>query len=184
MKSKVSVLLAFVAIAFGACMSAPKVTDPSGVDVDVMCLTPTQAIMTFGSAPNEPNPYRTPGGVIISPHELVVLRITIAAAHKAAISINDITASNPDGDSVAHFNEPEQFIAYIDGWKSPITAQNVQIVRNTYIPGTNFTSRTGRHSYYAVLIGKNPIPRPFQVKVDISVDNGDSRFFTFDVVKK
>ena len=184
MKSKVSALIVLVALAFTACMSAPKVADPSGVDIDVVCLTPVQALMAFGSTTDEVNPYRTPGGVIISPHEFVVLRFAITASRKAEISINDITASNPDGDSVAHFNEPEQFITYIGGWKSPVTAKNVQIVRDTYIPGTAFTSRTGRHSYYAVLIGKNPIPRPFQVKVDISVDNGESRFYTFDVVKK
>jgi hypothetical protein len=174
--------LAFV-IALAGCMSAPKVVDPAGVDISVVKLTRDQAVMSYGGGSlKEPNPYRMPGGILMGqPHELIVLRFSMVASRNAQVFVNSITARTADGASVARYDELDEYAAYISGWKSPLTERNVQIVRDSYIPGSSFKIRPGRHTYYAVLIGKNPIPRPFKVSVDIYVDEGNSRFFDIDV---
>jgi len=171
-------------IGLAGCASSPKVSDPSGVDISVEKLTPGQALMSFGSLPRDPNPYRTQGGAIMGfPNELIVLRFTIVAAQKAMVTINSITALDSKGTSVAKYYYIDEYSSYIGTWQSAVTAQMVQKVQDTYVPGDSFTVLPGHHTYYAVLLGKNPIPRPFQVSVDASADDGQSRVFSFDVTK-
>jgi hypothetical protein len=180
MKS-VIVLMLVMLITLGGCASAPKVNDPSGVDVSVLRLSPDQAMML--SFVDGPNPYQVPGGVFTHPHEYIVLRFEVVAARKGQVSINSIVALGPDDASVARYDYLDDFCGYIASWNSPTVGPSIQVVKNTYLPGDSFTATLGHRTYYAVLIGKNPIPRPFQVKVDVSVDNGDPRIFTFDVTK-
>jgi hypothetical protein len=180
-----SISLVLCSILLAGCVSAPKVSDPSGVDISVVRLTSDQALMSFGAAPTDANPYRTPGGMMMGyPHELIVLRFTVVAAKKAQISIDGITATGSDGSDVAKYYYIDDYTNYVTSWQGDLAVKKAQVVQDTYLPGDHFQAWLGHHTYYAVLVGKNPIPRPYQAKVSISVDDGTPRIFTFDVAGK
>jgi hypothetical protein len=176
------IVLGLVAlIALGGCAGAPKISDPSGVDIKVTFLPLEQAAML--SFVDGPNPYQTPGGLFTHPNDYIVLRFDVQASRKGQVSVNGATALGPDGASVARFDYIDDFCSYIAGWNSPSAGPMIQVVKNTYLPSDSFTASLGHRSYYAVLIGKTPLPKPYQVRVDVSVDNGESRIFSFDVAK-
>jgi hypothetical protein len=179
MKRSVIVLSIIGIIILGGCASAPRVSDPSGVDISVVRLTLDQAMML--SFTDGPNPYQAPGGLISHPDEFVVLRFVVVAAQKAEVSVDSITALNPDGGRVAKYVYIDGLSDYINSWNAFTRAQSIQVVQNTYLPGDHFQVGPGHHTYYAVLIGKNPIPRPFTVEADVSVDDGQPRNFSFNV---
>jgi hypothetical protein len=184
MKSSVVATL-FALLVLVCCASAPRIIDPSGVDVSVSRLTPDQALMSFSATPADPNPYRTPGGLLMGyPNELVVLRFDISAATQSPVAINAITATGNDDSRVARYFYIDEYAKYIAGWQLPVSVRNGEIVKETYLPGDRFVVRQGKRSYYAVLVGKNPIPRPFQVRVDLCAGNDQSRIFTFDITGK
>jgi len=127
-----------------------------------------------------------PGGLLMGyPHEFVVLKIAINAISQTDIMVDQIAAIGTDGKPVARYYDLPEFCDYLSGWASlsKILPQNLEIAKDTYLPGPDFQTRKGQRTYYAVLIGKNPLPRPFTIKVSLGFNNAPERQFSIDVTR-
>jgi len=165
------------------CAGVPKVTDPSGVDINVVSLTEREVLGRFGMT-TDGNPYVAPGAAVMgTPGEYIVLRFDISASHEGIFHLNRIDALGPDSKPVATAFERDGFASYAPKWTDDESlAKKLSVnVERTYLPGYDFPIRPGRRTYYAVLAGKRPLPRPFVVTVSVSIDSGTARDFAFQV---
>ena len=111
--SRLAFLFAALSLMLGSCASVPKVTDESGVDISVERLTEIQAASSFGGSPDKPNPYRTPGGLLMGkPNEFVVCKVKVNAVRDATVFLVKAEAVDLSGTSVATFEDMPSFIDY------------------------------------------------------------------------
>ena len=180
MKSSALFTLVGVLLLAG-CAGLPKTKDLSGVDVGVALVSQREALGTFGTR-MDANPYLAPGGGIMGhAAEYVVVRFDIAAARDATFHVNEISAKAPNGASVAQLFAEDDFASYVARWTDDESlAKKLSVnVQRTYLPGYDFSISPGRRTYYVVLAGAKPLPRPFAVMVNVAIDSDAARVFTF-----
>jgi len=172
-------------VALSSCVSAPRVSDPSGVDINVALVPENYLLQMYGSGPNDGNPYRTPGSMITGkPHEFVRLGITIASTRKATIYVDGIVAKNAAGEEGARFYPKSEFSDYTAQWSNKMRARAQEIIQDTYVPDSGFVVSPGKVTYYAVLIGKKELPRPLTVTASVGVDTDSPRQLVVEVAEK
>jgi len=173
--------------ALSGCAGVPKVVDPSGVDLSLSRLTERQMLALYGAGTDDdPNPYVTPGSLLSSSDaEYIVLRLDVVAARRALISLNEVTARDDSGKQLATLYTWPDFKAWLKSWSMDDKVLNIEYVKaeSSYIPGMDFQVGVGRRSYYLVLIGKRPIPKPCTVLGSFSIDSDTTKNFTVEVPK-
>jgi hypothetical protein len=156
------------------CASSPPITSSSA---SLSFASPQELRASYGYN-YLTNPYLEPVSLLRGKkNEFIVLKIDLELAVPARVKFY-ASALSPDGKEVAELKNIELFQLYWDmqaeGEGSGRRAPNLQ---RSYLPGFEFTARKGRNTYYAVLIGANPIPRPATVSAELNVVGLDSIVF-------
>ena len=178
-------MLAILSLA--ACSTIPKVTDPSGVDISVTQLSSSQIHSYYGiNVSGDLNPFVPPGGFLSRQSlDYIVLRITVAAARPAEITLERATAVDAAGAQVAKLYTWPEFQSLLE--RSYSSGRDYQQVygraRNAYMETFDQTIKPGRYSYEVVLVGKHPMPLPVKISVDIVEATSGARTFNLDVTK-
>ena len=191
MKKGISVKLAMVSIALlivtlSGCKTAPK----AKADVPVVQITKatTEEIKAYGSS-YESNPYMEPRTLIRGKlNEFFVVKIVLNLPAKSKVSVL-AEMKGPDGSSAARAYSKLDFATF---WQNVIAQneddpkynQKMTTIARSCIPGFDFTEGAGLTTYYLPFVGKNPIPRPSKVYVQVSVSGqGEPCVFTYDLVE-
>jgi len=134
------------------------------------------------------NPYIEPSTVLRGKlDEFYIVKIDFNLEKASRI---DIVARMDlaNGSPAAYPYDREQFLAYWEGFAShDLIEDNVEYVkkmnaiRNTCFPSYSFIQKSGRSILYLPFIGKNPIPRPAKVYVQVYMENGKLFEFTDEV---
>jgi len=85
----------------------------------------------------------------------------------------DFTAYVQDstGKKTAEYKDLESMRFFWSYWETDREKDNQRslTLTQTYAPRQFFTARRGRSSYYIVLMGKNPLPRPATIFAQVNV---------------
>ncbi len=178
---------ALTCLILAGCATVPKVTDPSGVDISVKAMNLYSVRTYYGTnATGDYNPFIPFGGLITrQDKDYVVLRIHIAAARDAVVSVNRILAEDASGARVAEWYTWPRFKRYIESWQYGGRQQQQLVDRamRAYLPSNTVKVGPGTRNYVVVLIGNRPMPSPVTVVANISVDGGAPRIFRFEAEK-
>ncbi|MCE1206618.1 MAG: hypothetical protein LWX00_04350 [Spirochaetia bacterium] len=188
MKTRKSLLLiacaAAAVILISACATKPKF-NPNQPQV-----TMSQAIQAelrqFG--PNsDTNPYIEPRTLIRGKlNEFYIVRLALNLSAETQISIL-AEAKGPDGTETAKAMDMYAFEAYWDSvtYREPDNDAKIQAritnIKRSCIPGFSFTANAGQSIYYIPFVGKNPIPRPSRIYVQVTVGNTEPVIYTADL---
>lgn len=181
---QVASVAVFTVLALAGCSTIPKISSPSGVDVSVVPLTTVQVRTYYGTnAQGDPNPFIPPGGLLTrQTQDYVVVRIEIAAAKEAEITVGGMTAEDAAGKVVAEAFSWEQFKANLQSWYQPGRDSQIRYnrARNAYLPGKVMQLKPGRWDYIVVLVGKHPMPHPVAVKIAVAVNAAQPKTYEFE----
>lgn len=172
MRKSVAFLLAPVALALAvSCAGAPAARGPSASLV-VPDLAEIKAAYGYDFALN---PYLEPSTTIRGKlTEFVVLRVDLELASPAAVTV-DARLVAADGTVIAEMMDRERMKLFWSFWegKDSEVAMRLTTIDRSYIPGPVFTAKAGKRSYYIVLSGKYPFPRPAAIEGILSVAGMD-----------
>lgn len=182
MRSIRSMIIAvtFALLALGSCATV-AVYNPSDPSVTIARATPAE-IANFGPS-FETNPYMEPRTILRGKlNEFVVIKVALNLQKDSRISIiaDASTAADP---SVAIANDK---VALTDYWnflsggeaETPKARKRLSTIDITCIPSLNFTQKAGKSTYYIPFVGKNPIPRPAKIYVQVSAGSGEPAVYT------
>lgn len=165
------------------CVTIPKVTSPSGVDISVSAMSISQLKRNYGiDVSGDLNPFIPRSGVLTRQrNDFVVLKIDIAANRKAEVSLDDAVARDASGTVVAKLYTWSQFQGML---KQEYTAgrdyqQVYNRAHNAYLYSLQTEISPGRTSELVVLVGKHPLPKSVEVLVQMTVASGQPRYFKF-----
>jgi len=161
----VSVLIAF---SFTACSSVPqeKITSPS---VTIRLATKNEIEMQGWL---EGNPYRTPGDIVLGggSEDFVVLVADFALPQA---EIASLVYTKAEDDSV-HFYDRDAFL----NWWSTKGSKDIKEIRSrertiqlNCLPSGDIKVPAGRHKYFIVFIGKDPLPKTIEIKGQMLLGN-------------
>lgn len=188
-KIPLRILLSLVvtAVALAGCASIPKVTSPTGVDVLVSQMSLPQIRSFYGiGVSGDLNPFLPPGSAGLlhkQKMDFIVLKISVASARDAVVTLDSAVARDAHGNDVADLYTFDQFQSMLQAnYQSGPTYQQVYgKARNAYLNPFEESVRPGRTSSVVVLVGKHPLPLPVTVDVHITVGVSDQRSFTVHV---
>ncbi len=132
------------------------------------------------SASIMPSPYEPPDGLFVkSDQGFVVLVIEVTGASGA--NQVELTGMRTQEKGIS-FQTRDAFIAW---WKNRNIYEGSdhaweRYIRQTYLPPGNFRLSRGDSTYFAVLMGKRPIPKPLSIEARFKVD-GQERIFNISM---
>jgi hypothetical protein len=158
--------------AFFSCAGDPKLSQPSAS----LALVPQTGIKNgiLGTNQQE-NPYMEPYGILRGrPTEFVVIRLDYAVSEAKNVAFK-ASVTNDKGEPLATLKTEEQMRTFWLDWQGdpPLNAQRNTTLSQTYIPDVFFSTKPGKHFYYAVLAAKSPIERPATVRAELRIDGMD-----------
>ncbi|MFA5852456.1 MAG: hypothetical protein WC820_07135 [Spirochaetales bacterium] len=186
MKSKHFIIgfaaVAMIAALFSGCASAPHY-NPA---LPVLAVSQAQYadIRPYGPS-YESNPYMEPRTLIRGKlNEFFVVKLDFNLAVDAKITVI-ADATTLDGKEAAKAYDQYAFVSYWDANTSyePDNDAKAQmrntIISRSCIPSMSFTQRAGKSTLLMPMIGKNPIPRPAKLYVQVAASTGESVVFNF-----
>ena len=140
-------------------------------------------------APLIVNPYIEPASIIRGKlYEFMIIQLDITLPTEENISVIGELKLMSDNKTVANPYYREQFIEFYNNqFQHDTYAENkyntkmLNIISDTCLPSSNFTQKPGAKRYYLPFIGKNPIPRPSQIYVQVTVGNSEPVIYTVDL---
>lgn len=174
--------VAIIATLFSGCASTSR------FDAALPVLAVSQAqyadIRPYG--PNyESNPYMEPRTLIRGKlNEFFILKLDFNLPADAKITII-ADATTPDGKEAAKAYDQSSFVSFWDAntTSDPDNDSKIQmrntIISRSCIPTMSFTQRAGRNTLLMPMIGKNPIPRPAKIYVQVAASTGESVVFNY-----
>ena len=94
------------------------------------------------------------------------------------------SALGPDGKEVAtqrDIREMENYWYPIGGKTEVNIEKRISMLRRSYMRSNPYAAKAGKSSFIVVLIGKNPLPRPAKVEVQVMAAGLESASFSFDL---
>jgi hypothetical protein len=127
----------------------------------------------FGPNPST-DPFIEPAGLLQGQKsEFVVIELRLNLVAKARVTLF-ATAETPDGATVAQLLDAEGMLAYWAGWPGlgghTGEESRGKKIDDYCIPSPSFIASKGASRYIAVLVGKNPLPRPATVRIHALVE--------------
>lgn len=178
--------LAFIMLALVGCKTSPKIK----ADAPVVLIEKAsiEEIRKYGPT-YESNPYLEPRTLIRGKlNEFFVVKVSLNLATKSRVTvICDMKA--PDGSTAGKAYSKDDFRAFwqqviVQDQKSEDYKTKITTIGRSCIPSFDFTEGAGLTTYYLPFVGKNPMPRPSKVYVQVSVSGqGEPYVFTYDLVE-
>ncbi len=165
---------------FVSCETSPDIMTPSfSVTLESEASLKNSLLGAYWSE----NPYLEPSGIFTGmKNEFVVLRMNIELPVATDV---DFTAYVQDsaGKIVAEYKDLDSMRFFWSNWMTDQERNNQRSVTltQTYAPRQVFTARKGTRSYYIVLMGKNPLPRPATVFAQVYVKGLESQTFEWEL---
>ena len=174
-------VLALCAILLAGCASLPA------YDTDKPRLSLSKAnekeLLAYGNSFVE-NPYLEPRTLIrgkLNEFHIVKLSLNLPEATRISIIAE---AKKLDGSEAAKVYDQNTFAEFWDANTtvestsgSEIQKKNSSISRSC-IPAFSFTANAGQSEFYIPFVGRNPIPRPAKIYVQVSTGSGEPCVYT------
>lgn len=140
-------------------------------------------LLFFGNSYVE-NPYLEPRTLIRGKlNEFYIVKLSLNLPEAARVSVI-AEAKKLDGSEAAKVYDQNTFIEFWDANTtvestsgSEIQKKNSSITRSC-IPAFSFTASAGQTEYFIPFVGKNPIPRPAKIYVQVSTGSGEPAVYT------
>lgn len=140
-------------------------------------------LLTYGNSFIE-NPYLEPRTLIRGKlNEFYILKLSLNLPEATRISII-AEAKKLDGSEAAKVYDQNTFAEFWDAITtvesisgSEIQKKNSSISRSC-IPAFSFTASAGQSEFYIPVAGRNPIPRPAKIYVQVSTGSGEPCVYT------
>lgn len=166
-------LVLVLALALSACVSAPP---PTEVAISARLLDKAALKSAYGSKAGE-NPYIEPVGLVMGQREeFAVVELKVSLPAKATVSLS-AQLDGPEGPG-AELKYRDDFHAYWSIYEDmPGTTLRSSKIDAVCLPSGQFESKAGTRAYYLVFVGKNPIPRPAEISVQVVVKGQPMKAF-------
>ena len=98
-------------------------------------------------------------------NEFVVLRLDLDLPAATQVSMAG-SVENEAGQIIARAMSIEDMKAFWEMWQASDadSSRRMATLQRSYAPGDTFAAKAGRKSYYLVISGKYPLPRPAVIK--------------------
>ena len=167
-----------VSLATAGCASTPLPQSPTAT---AQVLTRTE--VSYIGATRDTNPYIPQSRLVHgSPDEFVVVKLQLAMPEKILVTLGG-SVQDANGTEVATLQSYQDMVSY---WTDPteqLPFRTIQARSDTlqrwYPPSLSFEANRGRVEYDVVFKGRNPIPRPATVTVDVSFGDSAPQEFSF-----
>jgi len=179
--------LAFIVFEFQSCTT----TNPYSKELPTMAVSHVIDQNNILKIVRNPytNPYIEPSTMMRGKlNEFYVVKIDFNLEQDTRIEIVAEMNSMNDISAAAYPYDREQFITYWEMFSShDLIEDNVEYtkkmnaIRSTCVPSFVFTQKAGRSTLYFPFIGKNPLPKPAKVFVQVYM-NGQMSYEFSDVV--
>jgi len=185
-RSQVFAVLAVVAFAaiFSSCASVPTY-DSSKPPVSLTQAT-YQDVRKFGNN-NDVNPYFEPSSLIRGKlNEFFIVKLSFNLPKEAEVSII-ADATQADGQEAAKVYTLYDFIDFwdINTTRQPDNDAKIQLrktnIERSCVPALQFKQGAGQNVLFLPFIGKNPIPRPAKMYVQVEVAGTEPAVFSYDL---
>jgi len=178
-------LLAFglsMLVLVSSCATAKNSFDPSLPEVSLYKATESD-IRQYGKNFSE-NPYMEPRTLVRGKlNEFFIVRVYFNLPADTMVAIL-ATATSPSGEEVARVYDIQGLKDF--WWALTITDndsglydRNLTAIERSCIPSFDFKQRSGKRSLFIPFIGKNPIPRPATLSVQVVLDSGTTGQYSF-----
>lgn len=173
------------AILITSCATTPAF-NANKPPVSISQATQTE-LRQFG--PNsDTNPFIEPRTLVRGKlNEFYLVRLELNLVSESPVSIL-AEAKGLDGTETAKALDMYAFEAYWDSvtYREPDNDAKIQSritnIKRSCIPGFSFTVKAGQSIYYIPFVGKNPIPRPSRIYVQVTVGNAEPLIYTADLL--
>jgi hypothetical protein len=170
MKSAYITFAAFALVSLlGSCASMPPVTERKAT----LALMDQASLKnaTLGYSFND-NPYLEPSKVWGKVDEFVVLKLELELPSPARVEAG-VSVLDSNGSVVAEYKSHDVMEYYWSNWpgSNDDIGERKMTLFKTYIPSLSFNGKAGRNTYYLVCLGpKYPLPRPYSVSAQVTID--------------
>ncbi len=169
---------------FTGCASAPAF-DASKPLVSLSQAT-YQDLKKFGNN-NDVNPYFEPSSLIRGKlNEFFIVKLSFNLPKEAEVSII-ADAVQPDGQEAAKVYTLYNFIDFwdVNTSREPNNDAKIQMrktnIERSCVPSLQFKQGAGQNVLLLPFVGKNPIPRPAKIYVQVEVAGAEPAVFTYDM---
>lgn len=166
--------------AFLGCTTVAKDLPSREPSVDAVLVSSAELRAKFGRTFAE-NPYMPAVPFFSrSREEFVVVRLDLYVPDNMTLSVTARVRS-PDDVDLAKQEDLDGMRSYWDLYRGTDARQvqkRLSALQRSYLPSNPFELRAGSRTYYLVLSGKNPIPRPAIVNVLVAL-GGEIKAFEF-----
>jgi hypothetical protein len=137
--------------------------------VSLRLVSADEIIRSYGPSPNS-NPYLSPSSLVLGkPNEFVVMEVRFRAGMMGKAHFDAVLATAGTTDAVLMTKE-----AMVDFWTlwqngEQNMSRRFAIIESSYMRSQDF-SLVNAPRFWAVIRGKNPLPRPAEIKATISID--------------
>jgi hypothetical protein len=182
----VAILGLAAAYALLSCASSPKM-DPNALPEIQVRLAPERDLAHRGVSFTV-DPLVPPLRLFEKSDEFVSFAIEIRSPKPIHVAFDgDVKSEN--GELVARLYTADELRDY---WKARTTRGDknlngrLEVINRYYAPSLSFDVRSGNHEYYLVCVGKNPLPRPAEAELFVSIGDEapQSFFFPLEPVTK
>lgn len=175
------VLLSLLVLTFQACAHIPEY-DSSYPQVAISA-GDSQSLLQFGKDYST-NPFLEPRSLLRGKlNEFYIIRIHFNLQEESRVSIL-AEMSSKDGSSVAspyyrdYLKEYWEIYAERGAASANMAASTKRNVIDNYVPVSSvFIQKAGQTDLYLPMIGPNPIPRPANIYIQVSVNRGEPVLF-------
>lgn len=164
------------------CVTKPSV-DPLLPQISVTEASDTD-IRAYGRNFNV-NPYMEPKTTLRGKlNEFFIAKIQFNLETEARISIIGMALSS-DGQEVARFYDAQGFKAYWDAITTreedndALIQRKLTSIDRSCIPATEFKQKAGQGFLYVPFVGKNPIPRPAIITIEVVSSIGNTVVYSY-----
>lgn len=137
----------------------------------------------FGSS-FETNPYLEPKTLLRGKlNEFFVVKISFNLQEDSEVLITAEAIGKDGNDTATAYDS----YALKDFWEfaanfetdNPKFQKKMLALEKTCIPGYSFNQKAGKTEYYMPFVGKNPLPRPTSIYVQVALASGESSNYDF-----
>ncbi|MBL8965551.1 MAG: hypothetical protein JNG85_01010 [Spirochaetaceae bacterium] len=116
-------------------------------------------------------------------NEFVVVAIELNLAKRSRVDIDAVLSSGDSGLAMSAASRESM----IDYWTTNAASDKesavvLDAIERYYLPNKSMTASPGRHSYYMVVVGPNPLPLPASLEVKVRIDEVTSCEERFDIL--
>jgi hypothetical protein len=166
------------------CASSPSSVSSAGAPAISARLLSWEELKSAFGKNYETDPYMPYKGIFSgAKEEFIVLKIEVSMPKNGTVSVF-CSASGPDGAAVAvqkDIREMENYWYPIGGKTEVNIETRMSMLRRSYMRSNPYAAKAGKSSFIIVLIGKNPLPRPAKVDVQVMAAGLESASFSFDL---